>query len=166
MKTRVYTLVLSFAACAFLLTGCFDDFSEPFDGDPTVEFAQVGGDYDITLSDGSGNDTLIVNLIAPQFSEDKTINFVVVDEFSTAEEGVNYALPDGDSFTLPADSSFGEVVFTVLDGQIPAGETRTMYFRLLGSADGEIVPARFSSPSTISDSDEFGPLADFEVTIQ
>jgi hypothetical protein len=167
MKARIYTLALSFAACALLLTGCFDDFSEPFDGNPTVEFAQTAnGRYQATVNDGSGNDTLTVNLIAPQFAEEKTIDFVVVDSLSTAEEGVNYTLPQGDSFTLPANSSFGEVVFTVLDGQIPAGETRTIYFRLLGSQDGEVEPARFKDPENPNILNETGPLADFEVIVR
>lgn len=161
MKTNASALALWLAACMLVLTGCFDDFSEPFDGPAQVEFSQVNGRYQTSVFDGTGAIELSANLIAPQFGEPKTINFEVVDSLTTAVPGTHYELPST-SFVIPDSSSFGTIPVTILDGLILPGGSRTLYLRLQGSEDGEVGRARINDGGGLPDP---GPSADFELVI-
>jgi hypothetical protein len=129
------------AALAFAttlpLTGCFETFSEPYDGPTVVEFEQVAGRYSATVTEGDGLTELRVNLIGPQQGTDVTIN-VAVDDASTAVEGTHYAFPEGAQVTIPANSSFGSFPINVLDDSLPDGESGTLILELAGSQDGSI----------------------------
>ncbi|WP_022835600.1 hypothetical protein [Salisaeta longa] len=116
-----------------LLTGCFDEVSGPYDGPPQVAFAQVGGAYSAAVLEGSGVVGLTVELVGPQRSAPLTVNF-------QAEGGSAYSLPNGNSLTIPADSSSGTLAINVQSG-VNDGATQVVELRLTGADASEVVVA-------------------------
>lgn len=122
------------------LTGCFKDFKEEFlFKDFMVEFDDAswqspapGKDYPILgpYEKGSGVYTFKVNLLGMQKNTPTTINYRVVSDETTAEQGKHFALADNGSFTIDANSSTGEISVEILDFPSESG-TNTVVLELV-----------------------------------
>lgn len=121
MKKLLYTSLL-FSIC--LLTSCFEEYEEryllkenriEFD-DAVVNGNASGKDYPLLapLEADAGVVSFRVNMTGEQKDYDRTVNFQVVTEETTAREGIDYNFPNGTSFTIPANSSFGYVEVEIL----------------------------------------------------
>jgi len=81
-------------------------------------------------------DSILVQLVGPISNQDVELDFVV-DESSTAVEGVSYTIldrgPEG-KVVIPAGESKGYIVFDVANGLAPADPARvTIKFNLVGN---------------------------------
>tara|TARA_R110000796_G_scaffold252640_2_gene389756 strand:- start:2326 stop:2790 length:465 start_codon:yes stop_codon:yes gene_type:complete len=129
-------VILSVIALVFVMTSCFEDDNDEnkYDGPALVEFnapTLTTGSYVRNVNVGVGLVTEQVNLISPHFSTDQTIMFTVDGANSTAVEGTHYSI-DG-TFTIAANSSIGNADIQILNGAIPAGESRTVVLVLQGN---------------------------------
>ena len=127
---------------AMLFVGCdslFNDGEIRYDGPTQVEFKPTS--QSLTLGSNQGG-TLSVNvqLIGEQRSQDLPLSFVVVDEETTAEEGVDYSLPST-SVTIPADSSSAAVDITVSGQDLNTGEQVSLVLELQGNSDQNVQAA-------------------------
>ena len=127
---------------AILFVGCdslFNDGEIRYDGPTQVEFKPTS--QSLTLGSNQGG-TLSVNvqLIGEQRSQDLPLSFVVVDEETTAEEGVDYILPST-SVTIPADSSSAAVDITVSGQDLNTGEQVSLVLELQGNSDQNVQAA-------------------------
>jgi len=79
-------------------------------------------------------DTVLVQLVGPQRSSPTVINYAI-DASSTAVENTNYTFkPAGSrSVTIPANSSFGYIIFDVNNGLTAAGSSTKVVLNLLGN---------------------------------
>jgi hypothetical protein len=84
----------------------------------------------------SGTIKFRVNLVGPQSAKDQVINYRVVDAESTAVAGTHYTT--GTSFSIPANSSFGEISINVLNPGV-TGTAKTLVIELLGN--NEVKPS-------------------------
>ncbi len=117
--------------------GCFDDLvSGEYDGPPRVQFFPTGG----AVLDGAGTVAINAQLISPHLPEDKQFPVTVVDTLTSAEAGVHYNLVS-ETFTIPANSSFGDVVVDVDSAGIAPGESVQVTLLVGASSDGEVTPA-------------------------
>jgi hypothetical protein len=71
-----------------------------------------------------------VNLVGPQATIDRTINYSLVAGETTAVSGTHYT--SGNSFVIPANSSFGEISVTILNPGV-TGTPVNLVFELLGN---------------------------------
>ena len=122
--------------CTTALTGCFQDeedflFRGLFVEFNAVTYALDPSTFSIPLTDGQGQMAAQINLVGAHLDRDATIAFMV-DPNSTAVEGQHYTIEERMA-TIPAGSSFGEAVFTVSDGGIPAGESVRLTLVLEGN---------------------------------
>jgi hypothetical protein len=126
-----------------LFSSCIEDIEETrvFDDVPMVEFNQttVNVNYNRLTNIGAGLISERVNLVAPQFTTDQTLTFIVDAAQTTAEAGVHYSLENNGSFVIPANSSFGEASVRILGTAIPSGTTRVLVLQLVGNES--IVPS-------------------------
>ncbi|MFO8098685.1 MAG: DUF4843 domain-containing protein [Salinibacter sp.] len=136
---RPISVVLGVLLLATTVGACdmFETRDRTFSDDPKVEFAPLSEGVDeADLDDRMAEDTTIttdVQLIGPQRDSDLTVDFVV-DDSSTAEEGVHYSLPST-STTIPANSSTAEVSVTVLNNDQNDGDTNYELFLTLQDGD-------------------------------
>ena len=142
------------AAAVVLLSGCFEnDFLTPYDGEPVLGFAQVNGSYTptINITPPPGTATVpttpipltipvTVELIGPQPSSDIVVTVVRDDAATTAVPGTDYTAPDLTQLVIPANSSTA-TFNVVLTRRLVRDETRTVTYKLAGSADGSIAAA-------------------------
>ncbi len=125
MKKLHVIILLVFA---FGLTSCFEeDVERHFEG-AFLEFAEVAldrtpDDFQSNVDDGAGALTTEVNLVGAQRGAALTVTYTI-DPESTAVEGTHFATPG--TLSIPANSSFGDCEVTILDGNIPAGESVTL----------------------------------------
>lgn len=127
-------LTIGLLSSALLLTGCFEDIVNTFDGEPQVEFEQYNqpfsGSSNYTANLGYGPDAetsttfaLRLNLIGPHQGTDVDINFVAAAEqvdvdgevvrTASAVEGVHYTLSPSDGRAVfPADVECGSYPHT------------------------------------------------------
>lgn len=138
MKKTSYKAFAILLLSVFTLTGCFDDdvADNIFNDQSQVEFDQIATNvnYVRQVSVGAGSITEQVNLIGPHMAVEQTIAFTVDADNSTAVAGTHYNL-NGGSFSIPANSSFGECTVEILGGAVPAGETRTLTLILEGNSE-------------------------------
>ncbi|MFD2965775.1 hypothetical protein [Sphingobacterium bambusae] len=80
----------------------------------------------------SGEIRLRVNLVGPQRSSAIEIPYSVVSAESTAVQGTHYSMAG--TVTIPANSSFGEVLVNVLDAGASSGN-RILVLQLDGNAE-------------------------------
>ena len=116
----------------------FTNFMIEFD-DATWETPAAGKTYPILgpYSKGSGIYTFKVNLLGEQRNSATTAHYRVVEEESTAQEGVHFALADNGEFTIDANSSNGEITIEILDFASASG-TLTAVLELVESDDVEV----------------------------
>ena len=70
----------------------------------------------------------------------RTDSFVLAEP-TTAEEGTHYELPQGDSFTLPSDSSTANVEVQVLDGLDAGDDPVRLTVKIDGNEAENLLPA-------------------------
>jgi len=117
---------LFFSSCD--LFPLFEQRDRTFTGDPQVEFFPLSQ----TRNDSSGTTSTAIQLIGPQRGEPTAVNFAVVDDGTTAQQGVHYEITTPSPVTIPDSASSTTVEINILDGDIPAGEIRTLILELQG----------------------------------
>lgn len=141
-----HTWIALFPA-VFLLSGCFKDFRDEFlftdfmieFDDATWNSAAPGLTYPILgpFDKGSGVHTFQVNLIGGLRETDQTLHYRVVEEETSAVEGVHFRLHDGGSFVLAANSTTGIVSVEILDFPAESG-TATIVLELVGNDEVKV----------------------------
>lgn len=139
MKKLLYT---TFLLSIFALTGCFKDYEKRYlFTDNRVEFdaavihpngSGVSFPWLTPVANDVGTVRYRVNMTGEQKNVDRVVNFRIVPEHTTAREGIDFRLPHGTSFVIPANSSFGWVEVEVLPSG--AGSPRVV-LELLPSGD-------------------------------
>ena len=160
---RPLSFVLGAVLLAMIVGACdmFETRDRTFDDDPKIEFFPLSDGVDEAELDdsfGATDDTTIttnVQLIGPQRDSDLSVS-LVVDDSSTAEEGVHYTLPST-SATIDANSSTAEVSVTVLNNtQNDAGTNYELFLTLQDSQGVEAAENLKTYTLTIVGSDEGG----------
>lgn len=84
--------------------------------------------------DERGVDSVLVQLVGPQLPNDAEIEFSIGDE-STAVEGTHFEFvaPGMRTFTMPANSSSAFILYEVIPGSVPEGETVSLTLNLVGN---------------------------------
>ena len=110
----------------FLLTGCFKDYEERYlFEDNRIEFNDAvvnsnasGKTFPILGPIPADNGKLVfqVNMTGKQLPQDLKLKFRIIPEETTAVEGRDYTFPNDDEFTIPANSSFGQIEVNILPG--------------------------------------------------
>ena len=136
-KPLIKTLVLALFAMA--LTGCFSDNDLVYDGPLQVEFRPTSDSQ--RMSNGTSY-TANIQLIGPHQSRPITIDFVVDTENSTAVEGTHFTLGNQQA-TIPANSSFGEIVVNAIEENIDSSRP-VVHITLLDS-DGVIAAHNYKT---------------------
>jgi hypothetical protein len=160
MNTRYSFLLL--VAGAFLLTGCFEEVSGPYDGPDRVAFSQVNGAFSTVVPDEAGTIEIPAQLIGPQransfdvsvsVQEDTSfrVREVPVGDGSFEEERDIRALPTtapDDAYSVPgslefpADSSnvtLGVTIQDAFEASAPSGTTTRLTLRLEPNPDANI----------------------------
>ena len=148
MKKYFYILL---AFVALTQTSCFRDPEVIYDGPTVVEFnaaivpnAPIAFPI-INVNNGAGDVFARVNLVGAQKTADQTILYRVDPVRTTAKEGLHYSLSnkvgDNGSFVIPANRSFADCGFAVLQAPRDAGASVYVVLELLGTADGSIKPS-------------------------
>jgi hypothetical protein len=82
---------------------------------------------------------LRVNLVGPHRDNDEVINYRVLDDVTPSTNNLlgvaGTHFNTGTSFTIPAKSSFGEVVITVLNPGSASATPREVHLELLGNTN-------------------------------
>lgn len=134
------SLVLGVVLVSLAIGACdmFEQRDRTFNDDPKLEFYPLSQGVDeADLDEASSGQTTVttnIQLIGPQRDSDLPVNFVV-DDSSTAEEGVHYTLPST-SATIDANSSTAEVSITVLNNDQDDGGTNHELFLTLQGGEG------------------------------
>ncbi len=90
---------------------------------------------------------LRVNLVGPQFSTDQVINYQIITPVPVppnntpvpvspnmlAVSGTHYTT--GGTFTIPANSSFGEIIINIVNPGASSTNPREVHIELVGNAD-------------------------------
>lgn len=123
MKRLIY---IPFIFAILLFASCFKDYEERYlFVDNRVEFDAAvihpnasGRSYPLLtpLENDAGVVRYRVNMTGAQQAQDISLQFRVVPEESTAREDIDYRLPKGNTYVIPANSSFGWVEIEVLPG--------------------------------------------------
>jgi hypothetical protein len=129
-------IILSFTACFTEPDQILDDVSWTEFQQTIVSTPAVGRTYPFLsfLRTAPGVKTTQVNLVGAQRTTDTPINFVV-DEASTAIAGTHYKLSSGNTFNIPANTSFGQCGIEVLNAPRDSGKTVDVVLRLEQSGD-------------------------------
>src|SRR5690606_35082179 len=130
--------------CLALLgvSACFEDYEERYlFTDNRVEFQDAvinsnapGKTFPILspLANDVGTVRYRINMTGEQVDVARNVEFRVVPEETTALEGKDYALPQGESVSIPAGSSFGYLEMEVLS---EGSGSPTVVFELLETGD-------------------------------
>lgn len=87
---------------------------------------------DPALTRTSGSVKFRVNLVGPQLSTPLTVNYIILSSVTTAVAGTHYNTTG--SFTIPANSSFGEVQVDILNPGATSG-TKDLVLELVPPAN-------------------------------
>lgn len=131
MKNYVLLFIL-----VLLLTSCFQNEEDFLFQGLYVEFDAVTyaldpSTFSIPLDDGQGEVAAQINLVGEHQNNDQEIAFSI-DPESTAVEDEHFTL-DELTTVIPANSSFGDITFTVLNADLPAGESVSLTLVLDGN---------------------------------
>ncbi len=152
---KKYILVI-FIFCLIIISSCFKEKDQIYDGVGGLEKVQVEFQTAITATPAAGQPgglsyPLIavarnagirsqqVNLVGPQRPADTQIRFVV-DSFTTAVAGTHYRLIGDGAFVIPANSSFGQCQVEVLNPARDSGKFVNLILRLEGNGS-DITPS-------------------------
>jgi Flp pilus assembly secretin CpaC len=143
------------------MSSCIKQIEKKYEGGPVVEFdatvlnsATTPYTYHVTarttpygiptttanstaLTRTSGSVKLRVNLVGPQMSTDQTLTYKVITNVTPpagsalATEGTHYTT--GTTFTIPANSSFGEITVNILNPGTSSTTTREVHLELVGN---------------------------------
>lgn len=134
LSSKTFLLSLTFLSLA--LASCFPDNSSVYDGPLQVEFRPTSDSQ--SMADGDTYEANI-QLIGPHQDADITVDFEVDAENSTAVAGQHFEL-SGNSFTIPANSSFGTITITGIPQNIGASKP-VVAITLLGGTEGKVTAA-------------------------
>lgn len=124
-KHLKYLLICTLAALG--LSSCMEDRDNLYTGPTLVEFATLSSTKSVTVSATNvQNDSLLVQLVGPQQTAALALNYTL-DATSTAVEGTHYTLPTKGTFTIPANSSFGYIRYSVKPGSITTGTFKAIF---------------------------------------
>jgi len=146
MKSNKIYIVFAFLFASLATTACFDDqgFDILWDG-LEIEFQDASLPSNgplisnLRLNDDQVDSYNIrVNVVGAQQTAPITVNFVV-DETSTAIEGVHYRLA-ANSVTIPAGESFAVVPLEVLTGNISPAEAPNLVLRITDTGGIKLSP--------------------------
>lgn len=142
--------VLSLALClmsAIGISSCFKDFKTDFQfTEFMVEFDAAswqsptpGKTYPVLgpLEKGSGLQSYKVNLLGRQRNTSTQVKYRIVADETTAEEGKHFALADGGTFVIGANSSTGEIGIEILDFPAESG-THLLVLELVETEDVKV----------------------------
>ena len=118
-KLSIYHITI-FLLTLGMLTSCFKDYEERYlFTDNRVEFEDaVINSSPLSLETHMHDEGVVryrVNMTGAQRSTDITLPFRLVPEKTTARRGVDFDLPNGELYTIPANSSFGWVEVEILE---------------------------------------------------
>lgn len=124
MKKLKYIICL--VTMPLLFTACMKETDEDFYfteaivefEDATTASNAAGKNYPLlsaALTRDSGVLEYRINLLGEQLNENQALAFRVIEEETTAEEGIHYSLPDGNIATLEALSSFAYLKVLIPD---------------------------------------------------
>ena len=160
---KKYSFLAYIGLVSLLLTSCIKDEIKNFTGDPVVEFdatvfnsVTVGYTYPIlvraagygrgvstsldpSITRTSGTVKLRVNLVGAQRSADEVITYRVMTEAVPtapnvlATSGTHYTT--GNTVTIPANSSFGEVTINILNTGVSSTIPTELHLELVGSTN-------------------------------
>ncbi len=160
----------------FLLTGCFKDFEERYlfeenrleFNDAVLNGNASGRTYPVLGPRPAADGNLIfqINMTGKQTNHDRKFKFRVVADETTAVEGRDYQLLHGDEYTIPANSSFGQIEIEVL----PDGSgSPTIVLELLPTDDVKVmdryhkIGCRFVYLMTVPDPSQLETVNDITV---
>ncbi|HUR10719.1 MAG TPA: DUF4843 domain-containing protein, partial [Flavitalea sp.] len=89
---------------------------------------------DPAITRASGTIKLRVNLVGPQFTEDKVFDYEVMASNTTAIAGYHYA-PITGKYTIPAKSSFGEITIQLLNPGTATGYPKDLALQLISNPE-------------------------------
>lgn len=145
----IFTLI-----AALVLTACFDEPGNEitFSADPQLEWDKSdSGSQGVYFREDDGEpleDEFVVNLVGPHRSEAVTFT-ISVGDLTTAIEGVHYDLPNGLSYSIPANSSSVKVPVIIYDDAIELDEVLVLDLDI-SNASIKISPNYFNLIHTIS----------------
>lgn len=147
----------------FSFSSCIKQEEKIFQGDPVIEFdaavlnsatnpytyhvatrtppfgiqTTTGNSTPITRTMANPQVKLRVNLVGPQRNNDEVLSYRVVTDVTpnapnmVAVEGTHFTT--GNTFTIPANSSFGEITINVLNTGTSSTSPREVHLELLGN---------------------------------
>ncbi|RAV29645.1 DUF4843 domain-containing protein [Sinomicrobium soli] len=165
------SIILLYCLCITTFSGCFKDYEERYlFTENRVEFEDAvvndnssGKTFPILgpVASGEGTVRYRVNMTGEQADVDRTVNFRIVVEETTAREGIDYRLPQERVITIPANDSFGWLELEILpDG----GGNPVVVFELVETGDIGVmdryhqIGVRISFPFTAPDPGEVEEL--------
>lgn len=169
-------IIYTISTLTMLLSGCFKDYEKRylFD-DNRIEFEDAvtngnasGKTFPVLgpIEATEGSRTFRVNMTGAHVNYDRIVQFRVVPEESTAREGIDFALPHGREFVIPANSSFGYIEVEFL----PTGSgSPTIVLELLPQDDMKVLDRyhmigfRFLYPVTTPNPDQLQQINDIKV---
>lgn len=140
-RKSILLKLLAIAMVPLFLSGCINDLFD--DNEITYEGAELEFfplSETLTLeSDESTTLGVNIQLIAEQQDEDVDVSFTVSED-SDAEEGDDYELPEGTSFTIESGSSTVEVPVEATGENVPTGKSVQLILELEDSGDITAAP--------------------------
>ena len=157
---KKYSFLISLGLTALLLSSCIKEDVKTFQGKTVIEFdatvfnsVTAGYTYPIlTRASGygravatsdpaitrtSGTVKLRVNLVGPQRKNDEILGYRVMNEAvpvapnALAVPGVHFST--GNTFTIPANSSFGEITINIVNTGVSSTTPREIHLELTGN---------------------------------
>ena len=174
IKAKTLTPLFSTVILALLVTGCFDDGDETYDGPPQVKFSEthIGQGWTETVTMNPDSEEAIdhevgLSLVSGQSGDDRDVNFTITEsgggEETTAEEGVHFELHTDSPAVIPANESFGEIEIEILTDNFENDQEETLVLELEDSDDLEAA-ANYSYFTIYMSKDEVSFSAELEGT--
>jgi hypothetical protein len=140
--------LLSLVGVLLTQAGCFQKQDFTFDEKTLVEFQEAitrtpatGQTYPlIAIANGAGATTTRVNLVGRQRAAAETVRVTVVVDRTTAVAGVHYNLGNDGTISIPANSSTGDCIVTILRAPAAAGQAVNLVLQLEGNGS-DILPS-------------------------
>ncbi|MFN8353420.1 MAG: hypothetical protein U0Y10_03165 [Spirosomataceae bacterium] len=119
---------LCVAAIALVGLSCMEDRDNLYKGPTVIEFFPLSATKSVTTTaTNPATDSLKVQLVGAQQTSPLSLGYEIETATTTAVEGTHYTLPNKGTFTVPANSSFGYIYYTVKAGSIASGTQRVVF---------------------------------------